>query len=70
MPLAVSQAPLFIDDSSMLSTPEFRARARRFKSRLKIWDHRLITSLMSFARRIDSKQQEVAEISRALKGGL
>ncbi|ADE57534.1 MULTISPECIES: replicative DNA helicase [Aminobacterium] len=66
----LSQAPLFIDDSSMLSTLEFRARARRFKSRFENLGLIVVDylQLMSFARRIDSKQQEVAEISRALKG--
>lgn len=66
----LSQSPIFIDDSSMLSTVEFRARCRRFKAQhgalgLIVVDY---LQLMSFARRIDSKQQEVAEISRALKG--
>ena len=66
----LTQAPIFIDDSSMLSTLEFRARARRFKARFEnvgliVVDY---LQLMSFSRRIDSKQQEVAEISRALKG--
>lgn len=66
----LSQSPIFIDDSSMLSTVEFRARSRRFKAQynglgLIVVDY---LQLMSFARRIDSKQQEVAEISRALKG--
>jgi len=66
----LSQAPIFIDDSSMLSTLEFRARARRFKSRFENLGLIVVDylQLMSFARRIDSKQQEVAEISRALKG--
>lgn len=63
--------PLFIDDSSMLTTMEFRSRARRFKSRyenlgLVVVDY---LQLMShYTGRSDNKQQEVAEISRALKG--
>ena len=66
----LSQSSIFIDDSSMLSTVEFRARCRRFKARyenlgLIVVDY---LQLMSFSRKIDSKQQEVAEISRALKG--
>ena len=58
----LSQAPIFIDDSSMLSTLEFRARARRFKSRFENLGLIVVDylQLMSFARRIDSKQQEVA----------
>jgi len=66
----LSQSPIFVDDSSMLSTVEFRARSRRFKAQhdglgLIVVDY---LQLMSFGRRIDSKQQEVAEISRSLKG--
>ncbi len=66
----LSSAPIYIDDSSMLSTLEFRARCRRFQSRYKnvglvVVDY---LQLMSYARKIDNKQQEVAEISRALKG--
>ena len=66
----LSRAPIYIDDSSMLSTLEFRARCRRFKAKhqdlgLVVVDY---LQLMSYSRRIDNKQQEVAEISRALKG--
>ena len=68
----LSQKPIFIDDSSMLTTMEFRAKCRRFKSRypslgLIVVDY---LQLMSFggARRTDNRQQEVAEISRMLKG--
>jgi len=66
----LAEAPIYIDDSSMLSTMELRARCRRFKSRHK--DLGLVVvdylQLMSASRRTDSKQQEVAEISRGLKG--
>ncbi|ACZ18891.1 replicative DNA helicase [Thermanaerovibrio acidaminovorans DSM 6589] len=66
----LSEAPLFIDDSSMLSTLEMRARCRRFLAHhgslgLVVVDY---LQLMSLPGRVDSKQQEVAEISRALKG--
>lgn len=67
----LSSAPIFIDDSSVLSTLELRARSRRFKSQyvkdglgLIIVDY---LQLMHFPKRIESKQQEVAEISRSLK---
>ncbi len=66
----LAEAPIYIDDSSMLSTLEFRARCRRFKSRHK--DLGLVVvdylQLMNSSRRIENKQQEVAEISRGLKG--
>ena len=64
------RTPIYIDDSSTLTTMDFRARCRRFKSRypnlgLVVVDY---LQLMSFGgRSIDSKQQEVAEISRMLK---
>jgi replicative DNA helicase len=66
----LSKAPIYIDDSSMLTTMDFRARCRRFKSRyenlgLVVVDY---LQLMSFGgRNTDNKQQEVAEISRMLK---
>jgi replicative DNA helicase len=67
----LAKAPIFIDDSSMLSTMDFRSRCRRFKARypnlgLIVVDY---LQLMSFGgRQTDNKQQEVAEISRMLKG--
>ena len=66
----LSQAPIFIDDSSVLSTLELRARCRRFKARKN--DVGMIVvdylQLMHLSKPTDSKQQEVAEISRSLKG--
>ncbi len=67
----LTRRPIFIDDSSMLTTMDFRARCRRFKSRyptlgLVIVDY---LQLMSFGgRQTDNRQQEVSEISRMLKG--
>ena len=63
------EAPLYIDDSSILSTIELKARARRFKAKhgelgLIVVDY---LQLMSASRAMDSKQNEVAEISRGLK---
>lgn len=67
----LSKAPFYIDDSSVLSTLEMRARSRRFKSQVIKSGVGLIVvdylQLMQFSRRIESKQQEVAEISRSLK---
>jgi replicative DNA helicase len=66
----LAKAPIYIDDSSMLTTMDFRARCRRFKARyqnlgLVVVDY---LQLMSFGgRSTDNKQQEVAEISRMLK---
>ena len=63
--------PLYIDDSSMLSTMDFRTRCRRFKSKhdnlgLIIVDYLQLMN-HSGGRNYDNKQQEVAEISRTLK---
>ena len=64
----VAEAPLFIDDSPNMSMMEIRAKARRLRQR---HDLRLVVvdymQLMSSAKRVESRQQEVAEMSRALK---
>lgn len=64
----VSDAPLYIDDSPNMSLMEIRAKCRRLKQRhnlkLVIIDY---LQLMSSGRRVESRQQEVSEFSRALK---
>jgi replicative DNA helicase len=64
----VSAAPLFIDDSPNMSLMEIRAKCRRLKQR---HDLRLVVvdylQLMSSGKRVESRQQEVSEFSRALK---
>jgi len=64
----LSQAPLFIDDSPNMSLMEIRAKCRRLKQR---HDLRLVVidylQLMSSGKRVESRQQEVSEFSRALK---
>ncbi|HLS73475.1 MAG TPA: replicative DNA helicase [Actinomycetaceae bacterium] len=64
----VSEAPLFIDDSPNMSLMEIRAKGRRLKQR---HDLRLIVvdylQLMTSGKRVESRQQEVSEFSRALK---
>jgi replicative DNA helicase len=64
----VSNAPLFIDDSPNMSMMEIRAKARRLKQR---HDLRLLVvdylQLMQSAKRVESRQVEVAEFSRSLK---
>ncbi len=65
---AVSEAPLFIDDSPNLTMMEIRAKARRLKQRHNL---RLIVldymQLMTSGRKVESRQQEVSEFSRQLK---
>jgi len=67
----LSRAPFFIDDSSVLTTLELRARSRRFRSQVMKATNGLIVvdylQLMQLTKRTESKQQEVAEISRSLK---
>lgn len=65
---SLSEAPLFIDDTPSISLMEIRAKSRRLKQKhgldLIIVDY---LQLMQSHRRVDSRQQEVAEISRGLK---
>jgi replicative DNA helicase len=64
----LSNAPLFVDDTAALSTMELRARCRRLKSEhnlgLVVVDY---LQLMRASRDIDSREQEISDISRNLK---
>lgn len=64
----ISEAPLFIDDSPNMSLMEIRAKCRRLKQK---HDLKLVMidylQLMSSGKRVESRQQEVSEFSRALK---
>ncbi|WP_022661628.1 replicative DNA helicase [Paucidesulfovibrio longus] len=64
----LSNSPLFIDDTPALSTLELRARCRRLKAEhnlgLVVVDY---LQLMRSSRRIDSREQEISDISRSLK---
>ncbi|HUR52148.1 MAG TPA: replicative DNA helicase [Mycobacteriales bacterium] len=64
----VADAPLFIDDSPNLTMMEIRSKARRLKQR---HDIKLVVvdylQLMQGTKRSESRQQEVSEISRAMK---
>jgi replicative DNA helicase len=64
----IKSAPLFIDDSPNMALMEIRAKCRRLKQR---HDLRLVVidylQLMTSGRRVESRQQEVSEFSRALK---
>lgn len=68
----ISRSPIYIDDSSSLNTMDMRGRCRRFfakhkeKKGLVVVDY---LQLMDVATRsAESRQQQVSEISRALKG--
>ncbi|WP_106850352.1 replicative DNA helicase [Blastococcus sp. Marseille-P5729] len=64
----IADKPLFIDDSPNMSMMEIRAKARRLKQRhdlsLIVVDY---LQLMTSGKRVESRQQEVSEFSRALK---
>lgn len=67
-------APIFIDDSSMLNTIEMRTRARKLAQELKSRNESLsliivdYIQLMSGTSKNENRVQEVTSISRALKG--
>lgn len=71
----LEKAPLYIDDTSSLTITELRMRARRLASDLKKQGKQLDLIVIDYLqyirggaeRRFESKQQEVAEISRLLK---
>ena len=64
----LAELPIFIDDSANVSIMEMRAKCRRLKARqglgLVIIDY---LQLMQSTSRSENRQQEVSEISRALK---
>jgi len=65
----LSEAPIFIDDAPAISVMELRAKARRLKMHQDI--QLIILDYMQLMRgtdiRSESRQQEISEISRALK---
>ena len=65
----LSAAPIFIDDTSLLTPLELRAKARRLKSQHDIRcifvDYLQLMHLDTY--RIESRQQEITTISRYLK---
>jgi len=67
--LEMKNAPIFVDDTAALSILDLRAKARKLKREKDI---QLIVidylQLMRSSRRVENRQQEVAEISRGLKG--
>ena len=64
----LAEAPVYIDDTPAISVREVRAKARRLKTErglsLVIIDY---LQLMGSTGRIESRQQEVSQISRSLK---
>ncbi|MEO6826474.1 MAG: replicative DNA helicase [Microbacteriaceae bacterium] len=64
----INDAPLYIDDSPNLTLVEIRAKCRRLKQRIGL---KMVVidylQLMTSGKRVESRQQEVSEFSRALK---
>ncbi len=69
----IAQAPIFIDDSSGLSVLEMRARARRLAAEMSAKGTPLSLIMVDYLQlmrgmgKIESRQQEISEISRSLK---
>ncbi|MCL2334682.1 MAG: replicative DNA helicase [Endomicrobia bacterium] len=73
----ISEAPIFIDDSSSISVIELRAKARKLATELKVKNTPLSLIMIDYIQIMrgsnknggfESRQLEVAEISRSLKG--
>lgn len=66
---ALFKAPLYIDDSSMLSVLQLRARARRMHKQygIKLFIIDYLQLMSAPVRRNDNRQQEVSAISGGLK---
>ena len=64
----ISEAPIFVDDTPNMTLMEIRAKARRLRQR---HDLKLVVvdylQLMTSPKRVESRQQEVADMSRGLK---
>lgn len=67
--VVLSRAPLYIDDSALLSVRQVRAKAKRLQLEkglgLVVIDY---LQLMQSGQRAENRQQEITEISRSLKG--
>ncbi|MDR0956869.1 MAG: replicative DNA helicase [Endomicrobium sp.] len=71
----ISKSPIYIDDDSDISVIEIRGRARKLESELKVVGKKLELIIIDYIQfikgsmgRYDTRQQEVADISRSLKG--
>lgn len=69
---ALSEAPIFIDDTANLNIMEIRTKARRLQMEhglgLLVIDYLQLMESRSGSKNSDNRVQEVAEITRALKG--
>jgi len=71
---ALSDADLFIDDTPGVRVMEMRAKARRLQAELQKQDKSIglifmdYLQLSSLGKRVESREREISEISRSLKG--
>lgn len=71
----IAEAPIFIDDDSNISVIDLRIRARKLAMELKANNTKLALIIIDYiqfinassGRKFESRQQEVADISRSLK---
>jgi replicative DNA helicase len=65
----LANAPLFIDDSSGLSILQLRAKARRMAQQhnIKLFIIDYLQQMHSSSRKVDNRQQEIADISNGVK---
>ena len=67
----ISDAPLYIDDTPSITVAEIRSKCRKLKAendiKLVLIDYLQLMGSTRSTRRGDSRQQEVSDISRALK---
>lgn len=65
----LGEAPIYIDDSAVVTTLEIRAKARRLKAEMKNLGLIIVDyiQLMQGRKQSDNRVQEVSEISRGLK---
>jgi replicative DNA helicase len=65
---SIADAPLYIDDSPNMTLVEIRAKCRRLSQRIGL---KMVVidylQLMTSGKKVESRQQEVSEFSRALK---
>lgn len=68
----ISQAPIYIDDTTNIQVNELRSKARRLKAQhgldLIIIDYLQLMQGSGSKKNADNRQAEIAEISRSLKG--
>lgn len=65
----LASAPIFVDDTPGINVMELRAKARRLKAKndIKLIIVDYLQLMQSVSKRVENRQQEISEISRAFK---